>query len=197
MPLVVGAQVGLGFEWAARNSDLRDAMDGADTKNSIGFSGGGWLYANYYFSGMLAVQGGLGFVAKGLHFKTEQNGEELHVWSKFSYMEFPLGVKINVVNIRITALMLLDIALTGKTKLKMDDVTTEEKWEDADWDNFRRFNLGLRLGVGYAIPVGPIVLVPAMNWSTQFIDLYKDDIPEQMRFMNFFFNVSVEYGIPL
>jgi hypothetical protein len=55
----------------------------------------------------------------------------------------------------------------------------------------------LQLGVGYAIPVGPVAIIPGVNWSMQFIDLYKNDIPEAFRLMNVFFNVSVEYGIPI
>jgi hypothetical protein len=195
-PLVVGAQMGLGFGWAARNKDLIDAMDAAGLKNSIGFSGGGWLYVNYYFIPMLAVQGGLGFVAKGTHFK-EEPGSDNSLFYKFAYMEFPLGVKLNIINIRVTALMLLEVALSGKTKIQSGGMTVTEKWGDSEWNDIRRFNLGLRLGVGYAIPVGPVVLVPGVNWSTQFIDLYKQDIPEEFRLMNFFFNVSVEYGIPI
>jgi hypothetical protein len=195
-PLVVGAQMGLGFGWAVRNKNLQDAMDDAGLRNTVGFSGGGWLYVDYYIIPMLAVEGGLGFVAKGTHFKEEQGNDD-SLFYKFAYMQFPLGLKLNLINIRVTALMLLDIALTGKSKIKSGGTTVTEKWGDSEWDDIRRFNLGLQLGVGYAIPVGPVAIVPGANWSMQFIDLYKNDIPEAFRLMNVFFNVSVEYGIPI
>jgi hypothetical protein len=196
-PLVAGAKVGLGFEWAARNKDAKDAMDAADIKNSAGFSGGGWLYVNYYLIPMLALQGGLGFVAKGTHFKGNQTVGFDHLWYKFAYMEFPLGAMLNIINIRITALLLIEVALTGKYKTKTGGVITTDKWGDSDWDNARRFNLGLRLGAGYAIPIGPVVLVPGVDWSTQFINVVDTPGDDAMRLMNFFFNVAVEYGLPI
>ncbi len=202
-PLVLGAQLGLGFQWSARNKDMKDLTD----EGSVGFSAGGWLYVNYYLTEMLALHGGLGFVGKGSHYKGEEDVEgqaiNYHIWHKLTYMEIPLGVKLNIKNIRLTALILLDFALTGKTKYKGEvsgeGIEHKHKWEDDDWDNHRRFNLGLRLGAGYAIPIGPIVLVPGIDWSTHFINEYKgDDMGDAaILYMNFFFNVAVEYGFPI
>lgn len=208
--LALGAQIGLGMQWSARNSDLKDSMEGYmalgtgvdDITNSAGFSGGGWLFADYYLSNMLALEAGLGFVSKGAHWKTSASvlgfSEDLDVWYKFAYMEIPLGVKLAIRNFRVTALLLLNIALSGKTKFESDGDDQEDDWDDDQWDDWRRFNIGMRLGAGYAIPVGPIVIVPGVDWSTHFInELDIDDSDAGLRLMNFFFNVGVEFGIPL
>jgi len=212
--LAVGAKIGFGLEWSARNSDLRDVMDqgflfdvpGAnvgDVKNSAGFSAGGWLYADFWLLDMLALEGGIGFSGKGAHWKSTLSfmGQSIDtdLWLKLAYMEIPLGVKLDFMNIRVTAHLLFNIALTGKTKTDVDGTVEDDKWGDADWDTFRRFNLGLRLGAGYAIAIGPIVLIPGVDWSTHFIDEIKDDDIEdyQVRWMDFFFNVAVEYNLPI
>jgi hypothetical protein len=211
---VLGAQLGLGLEWGARNKALRDDMDRGFSfgggavgfsggKNSAGFSAGGWVYADYYLLDLLALEGGLGFVGKGGHFKYEIDALVTTVqgdhWIKMAYMEIPLGVKLNIHNFRISTLILLNIALTGKFKSDVDGNTDEDKFDDDYWDFWRRFNLGLRLQAGYAIPIGPIVLIPGIDWSTHFVDEIKDDDVEdyQVRWMNFFFNVAVEFPIPI
>ena len=54
----MGAKAGFGFEWAARNQDAKDTLNaiGGDMRNSVGFSGGGWLYVNYWVIPMVALQ---------------------------------------------------------------------------------------------------------------------------------------------
>ena len=214
--LVVGAQLGFGLEWGARSKDFKDAMDegfgldipGAggsiDVSNSAGFSAGGWLYVDYYLIPLLALEGGLGFVGKGAHYKYEGDVGLFSVdgddWIKMAYMEIPLGVKLNFMNIRLSGLILLNIALTGKYKSADGNNSSETKFDDDDWDTFRRFNLGFRLQAGYAIPIGPIVLVPGVDWSFHFIDEFKDDDIDdkyQVRWMNFFFNVAAEFALPI
>jgi hypothetical protein len=209
---VIGAQLGMGFEWGARNPELKDDMDDAgsifgltlgEVTSSAGFSAGGWFLADYYVLDLLALEAGFGFLEKGAHYKSEIhtvvgtiNGD---LWLKMAYMEIPLGVKFNIHNFRISSLLLLNIALSGRTKVKNDDNTSEHHFNDDDWDDWQRFNLGLRFGVGYAIPVGPIVIVPGIDWSFHFIDEIKnDDVfeDEEVRWMNFFFNVAVEFPIP-
>lgn len=206
--LALGAQIGLGMQWSARNSDMKDNMQGVmvagsgveDITNSAGFSGGGWLFADYYLSNMLALEAGLGFVSKGTHWKTTASvlnfSQDIDIWYKLAYMEIPLGVKLDISRFRVTALLLLNIALSGKTKAESGGDEQESEWEDEAWDDWRRFNIGMRLGVGYAIPVGPIVIVPGVDWSTHFInELDIEDSDAGLRLMNFFFNVGVEYGI--
>lgn len=196
--LAIGAKAGFGFEWAARNQEAKETIDAiaGDMRNSIGFSGGGWLYVNYWVIPVVAIQGGLGFAAKGSHFAAKDESMDVHVWNKLSYMEFPLGAMLKLAELRLTALLLLEVALTGNTRTKIDDTRNNVKWTETQWDNFRRFNLGLRLGVGYAIPAGPVTIVPGVDWSTQFINVIDTRGNEAMRFMNFFFGVAVEYGLP-
>ena len=213
--LVIGAQLGLGMQWAARNDEIKKAMnDGEmidipagggtfDVTSSAGFSAGGWVYVDYYLLPMLALEGGLGALGKGAHYKFKGDAFGFSVkgaeWIKMGYLEIPLGAKLDFQNFRVSALLLLDIALTGKYRIESGDNTEKRKFKDADWDVIRRFNMGFRLQVGYAIPLGPIVLVPGVDWSTHFIDEIKDDdVKEyQVRWMNFFFNVAAEITLPI
>ena len=212
---VIGAQLGLGLQWAARNQDLREGMNegemidipagggSIDVSNSAGFSAGGWVYVDYYLLPMLALEGGIGVLSKGAHYKFEGEAFGFSVegaeWIKMAHMEIPLGAKLNFKNFRVSALLLFDITLTGKYKIESGDNTEKEKFDDEDWNTFRRFNLGFRLQVGYGIPLGPIVLIPGVDWSTHLIDEIKEDDFEeyQVRWMNFFFNVAAEFTLPI
>jgi hypothetical protein len=214
--LVVGAHMGFGFEWTARSAELRDAMDThfsiggmeafstSDVENSAGFTGGGGFYVNYYLLPFLALEGGLGFIGKGRHWKGNVvffgNLMEGHVWTKLAYMEIPVGVTLNLRGFRLTTLLVLNIGLTGKTVTKFDGNTEDQSWGDNEWDVARRVNLGLRLGAGYAIPLGPVVIVPGVDWSTHFLNEYDDDDVDDdigVRFMTFLFKVAVEYTLPI
>jgi len=71
-------------------------------------------------------------------------------------------------------------------------------FSDEDWDNYRRFNLCPRVTLGYAIPVGPIAIVPGIAWSIEVINSAKghlaDDLDGKIHNMNFMFTVGAEFG---
>ena len=209
----MGAHLGFGFEWSARNEELRNNMDtslsfeglsASDVENSAGFTGGGGFYVNYYLLPFLALEGGLGFIGKGLHWQGRvslfRNSLEGHLWMKLAYMEIPVGVTFHLSGFRLTTLLVLNIGLTGRTVVEFEGNTEDVSWGDDEWDSMKRVNLGLRLGAGYAIALGPIVLVPGLDWSTHFLNEHdEDDIDGDIaiRFMTFLFKVAVEYRLPI
>jgi hypothetical protein len=92
----------------------------------------------------------------------------------------------------------LNFALSGKIKSKIDDHEDTHTVSGDDWDYTHRANIGLRVGLGYAIPVGPIAIVPGLSWSMHLINDIKgrpaDDANCKARAMNLMFNVGVEFG---
>lgn len=182
-PMVVGGQISMGI--AHIIGDNNDAKPR--------FAGGGLVYFDYYLSEMLALEAGLGMVGKGSRY--EEGPAEIK--GKGLYMEIPLGVKLNIQNFRIGAFLAMYIGLTGKTKAEISGNESESDWE---WDHYRRFNLGPKISLGYAIPVGPVFIVPGMDWSLHLINEFKDmpdDFDDSVRSMNIMFNVGVEFPLPV
>ncbi len=112
----------------------------------------------------------------------------------------PLQVSIPLVvdlGVQQPNLDLPTFALAGKSKSESGDTETEHKWDGDDWDNFRRFNMGPRIRVGYAIPVGPIAIVPGIYWSLHVLNENTGDNSDDyaMRAMNIMFLVAVEFGL--
>ncbi len=166
------------------------------------FAGGGGAYFDFYLTPLLALEAGLGIVGKGTREEgtIEEMGYEADYETrlKFAYLTIPLGVMLNIKGLQIGAAWEIAFALTGKSKSESGDTETEHKWDGDDWDNFRRFNMGPRLRVGYAIPVGPISIVPGMYWSLHVLNEYKDmpdEFDDSIRAMNIMFLVAVEFGL--
>ena len=125
---------------------------------------------------------------------------------KLIYMEIPIAAKLNIHNFQATMGIAFWFALAGKTISETDDDTTTHKWDgDDDWDRVRRVNLGPRITLGYAIPVGPVFIVPSITWMFHLInDLDEDEINDDIgpnsnedfkaRAMNIMFNVGAEFG---
>ena len=166
------------------------------------FAGGGGAYFDFYLTPLLALEAGLGIVGKGA--REEGTIEEMGYVAdyetrlKFTYLTIPLGVMLNIKGLQIGAAWEIAFALAGKSKSESGDTETEHKWDGDDWDNFRRFNMGPRLRVGYAIPVGPISIVPGIYWSLHVLNEYKDmpdDFDDSIRAMNIMFLVAVEFGL--
>ena len=102
---------------------------------------------------------------------------------------------------------MLNFALAGKSKSEGEieglDMSAEVKWNDDMWDSYRRFNIGPKIVLGYAIPVGPISIVPGISWSLHLLNEYKDldddDFEENdddsIRAMNIMFRVGAEFSL--
>jgi hypothetical protein len=193
-PFVVGAFMSMGAALT-----LGDLNYGQDQKPR--FAGAGGAYFNYYFTPMFAIDAGLGFIGKGYIIKYDEEGVDIKLRQTLINMEIPLGVKLNIKNIQIAAAVAIDIVVSGVARSKATDggdtSSTKHKLSGDDWDLVRRFNLGPKVAAGYAIPLGPVYLVPGLSWSMDLINYCKGDAAEyggKARGMNIMVVVAGEFG---
>ncbi len=191
--MAVGGYIAMGM--AHEVGDLDDAK--------MRFAGGFGAYFDFYLTPLLALEAGLGLVGKGTRGEETIMDQDYTFKMKLIYMTIPLGVKLNISGLYIGAAWEIAFALAGKSISESGDVESEHKWDGDDWDNFRRFNMGPRISVGYAIPVGPISIVPGMYWSLHLLNEWKDlddddfdgNDDDSIRAMNIMFLVAVEFGL--
>jgi hypothetical protein len=168
------------------------------------FAGGGGVYFDYYFIPFWGVEAGLGFTTKGIRYKGTEDGLEWKAQVRHMYMELPVMVKLNYRHFQATAGLALSVALSGVQTLKEGDSKRSQRFQSDRWRYYNRVNLGPKLGAAYAIPVGPVFVVPGITWSFHFIDeLNDDDIDHfapagdtrslRYRSMNLMFNAGVEW----
>lgn len=198
-PFVVGAYMGMGMAHSIikhddiDTEDLMEGIYGIDQKPKPRFAGAGGAYFDFYLMEILALEGGIGFVGKGFRLKED----DARYWERMIYMEIPLGAKLNIKGFQVGLAVAIYFALSAKTKYKDDDNEVTADWNDDAWDDYKRFNLGPKLTLGYAIPVGPVAIVPGLNWSIELIDNAKGDMEDaevRERNWNLFFTVGVEFG---
>jgi len=180
--MVIGGQISMGMATVLTDDD--------DDDSKPRFAGGGFAYFDYYVSEMLAIEAGLGFIGKGARYEEG----DLKLWMKPIYMEIPLGVKLNIQNFRVGILFAFDIGIGGKFK---GEFAGHEEEDDIEWDEDgypRNFNIAPKITLGYAIPVGPVDIVPGLDWAMNLLDDDDDDDDNWYRNMNLMFNVAVEFG---
>jgi hypothetical protein len=175
-PFVVGGMMSMGMA-----NIIGEANDTQDAK--VRFAGGGSAYFDWYLMDMLALEGGLGFVGKGCRSGDGDDKTKLML----TYFEITLGAKLNIHNFRAGLFLVPAFGLSGK--FKNDDNSADYKWDDMET---RRANLGVKVGFGYAIPVGPIAIVPGLDWSMHLINDQKEG--DSARAMNIMINAAVEWG---
>jgi hypothetical protein len=147
----------------------------------VRFAGGGGVYYDLYLSDVFALEIGVGLLGRGW----EADGLK---W-KLLFLSVPLGVKLDLQGFRIGVAVALEVGLRARTDWEYQD--QEDLWEYYD-----RLNFGPRVSLGYAIPVGPIAIVPGIDWSMHVLSAGHDDrFIEGPRFMNIMFNVGVELGL--
>jgi hypothetical protein len=188
-PFVVGAYMSMGMAHTILN--LGDSPDQTDPKPR--FAGAGGAYFDWYLMDLLAVEGGLAFIGKG--FRAEEG--DVKMWERIIYMEMPLGAKLAYMGFQASLTVGLEFALSGKTTAKEGGDKSSHKWDSEDWDLYRRFNLCPRITLGYAIPVGPIFIVPGLTWMIEVINDAKgdaDDANMKIHNMNLMINAGAEWG---
>jgi len=194
-PFVLGAFMGMGAALAVGNFQDGFIPDQyADSKRPR-FAGEGGIYFNYYLTDIWALEAGLDFAGKGFILKFDEG--DAKVRQTFIDLEIPIGMKLNVQNFQVALAINLSFVISGKVRSKSEaEGTTLEgthKMSGSDWDDIRRFNIGPKLNLGYAIPLGPVDLVPGISWSMDLIDMAKpDDLG--MRRMNIMLVVAGEFG---
>lgn len=198
----VGGYMSMGMALAA--GDGIPEMYGVDESDEFArFAGGGGVYFDFFFTRMVGLETGLGFLGKGTRLKGEINvagfSDDFNARMKIIYMEIPIAVKLNIRNFRLSLGIGLWFALSGKTVSKDGGTKTTHDFDGDDWEEMHRVNIGPRFAVGYAIPVGPVSIVPSVTWMFHLVnDLDNDSIPGNeeysARAMNIMFNVGAEFG---
>ena len=200
--MVVGGYFSSGFSFVAGDG-YEDLSGWPRGDRKAKWAGDGGAYFDFFFTDLIGIEAGLGFRNKGIRFRDGDVGEK----SSIVYMEIPVMAKLTFKGFQAALGLAFLVGLSGKTTTWNEDVDVKDRWDGDDWQYFHRVNLGPKLVVGYAIPVGPIYIVPGMSWSMHFInDLNNDEIedlplvpddPEyRMRAVNLMFRVAVEWPIP-
>ena len=187
--MVIGAQLSMGMAHAVGDDEVV-----GDAKPKFG--GGGYLYFDYYLLEILAIEAGLGIINKGYRIDESEGGVDYKSRVSIAYLEIPIGAKLNYMNIRAAVLFGFNIGFAGKAKEKEpQERDTDIEFDEPDYT--RRFNISTKIALGYGIPVGPITIVPGLDWSIHLMNDY--DGPQSddyaARAMNLMFNCAVEYGI--
>jgi hypothetical protein len=192
----IAMTAGDGYEtWLGINRNDRTAK----------FAIGGDAYFDYYFTPMFGIEAGLGFHNKGIRFSFNE-GPLVRSRLSFAYMEIPVCFKFDIHHFQGTVGFALFIALSGKESDKFDNDREEKiKWNDDDWQYYHRANFGPKLAFSYAIPVGPVFIVPGISWSIHLIndlnndELHRDnaipdDVDSRARANTLMANIGVEWG---
>lgn len=199
--MVIGGYYHLGFALVAGNGyELWTSQDRDD--RTAKFSTGGGAYFDYYFNHFLGIEGGFGIITKGIRY----HGADKHKVT-LPYMELPVMAKFTIKGFQAAVGLALFVALGGRTTNIYEENKTIHSFTDQDWDYMHRVNFGPKIALGYAIPVGPISIVPGLSWTIHFVnDLDSDEIEDStfrrddpnysMRATNLMFVVAVEWIIP-
>lgn len=202
--MVVGGNLSSGFAMVAGHG--YEQWMGIDrTNRTAKYAIGGSAYFDFYFTPMFAVEAGLGFSAGGIRFREDN----IVLKEVVTYMEIPVCFKVDYKHFQGAAGLVLFVALSGKTTLKDKDADSEitDKWNNTNrWQYIHRANFGPKLSFSYAVPVGPVFVVPGISWTMHLIndldngEIHNDDpfLPDSqkynMRANSLMFNVGVEWG---
>ena len=141
------------------------------------FTGGGEFAFNLYLSPVVAINLGMVLISKGYRADEilEEDGFRVEVEERMTFltMELPMGVLLNLSGFRIGIDMVVSYLLHGRAKGKLDGDSYESDIDN--WDQLRRLNIGPRVSLGYAIPAGPVAVVPGAFWEMDFLNVYDLD----------------------
>jgi hypothetical protein len=176
--MVVGGYLSTGLAMTA--GDGYEQLTGVSRNDRTAkFAVGGDAYFDYYFTPMFGIEAGLGFHNKGIRFSFEDTDEDLELIRSrlsFVYMEIPVCFKFDIHHFQGTVGFSLFFALSGKQSSKFDnDHKEEDKLNGSDWQYYHRVNFGPKLEFSYAIPVGPVFIVPGISWSIHLINDFNND----------------------
>ncbi|MGI6394128.1 MAG: hypothetical protein ACOX2F_05290 [bacterium] len=170
---------------------LNESSFGKIEKPKPIFAMGGGGYYDYYFNKFMGLGSGIEFFEKGNYIKSDK------ITNKFLSMQFPTNFLLNFWGVRVQAGVSFNYLLTGKVITKIDGKKYTYKLSGSDWSGFRRFNISAKAMVGYCISAGPVGIVPSFTWS---MDILNNDVSDSKsffstRFMNFMFNIGLEFGV--
>ena len=203
--MVVGGNLSLGFAMAAGDGyeEINDApIIGSNINRdnrTAKFATGGDVYFDFYFTPMFAVEAGFGFSTTGIRFS---DGSWTHKVA-MTQMQIPICFKVDFHHFQGAVGLALFVSLSAYTKDTVDNEEQKTRWEDEQWQYVHRANLGPKLSFSYAIPVGPVFIVPGISWFMHLInDIDNDEVNNDynldgvhnMRANTLMFNIGAEWA---
>jgi hypothetical protein len=154
------------------------------------FAGGGGAYVDLRLARAFALDVGIDLIGKG-----SMLGGYVGYRFQILYLEIPLGVKFIREGLALGIALGIDVGLFNK-KTPLDKGGIYEV-ETNNWDAYKRFNLSPRATLGYAIPVGPIAIVPGVAWSIEALSaLPKNEYHDwTLHNMNLMITLGAELGL--
>lgn len=199
--MVVGGYYANGFALMGGDGYEDMSLEWQRSDRTAKFSIGGGAYFDFFFTQYFGVEAGMGFLNKGIRFKEDN----VRLKYSFVYMEIPIMAKLDYKHIQVSLGFAFSVALTGRTFAKIGNSSSKENWSGGDWDYYHRVNIGPKIAAGYAIPVGPIFIVPGMSWTMNLVnDINNKRIEDdtglntdyRARANNLMFTVAVEWQLP-
>jgi hypothetical protein len=185
---VIGAHADVGMAHVVGND--------SDDKE-VRFAGGGGAYFDFYLNSILALEVGIGFIGKGYSYRGPYVGSVYcgtHT-VRLIYMDIPLGAKLNIKNFRASLLFAPNFAIAGKTTSDSSACPPKEHdWGEQQWGRYRRFNIDSKIVLGYAIPIGPVSLVPGFYMSIHLLDNNYVTSYHGQHSVNYMFRLAGEFG---
>ena len=206
--ILVGGHLMLGPAGVAEDwADLpKDGVGGLELKARM--AGGIGAFFQYFLTDMIALSAGLDFIGKGdkTHYDFLRDRTQRE---RVRHLEIPLGIRLNIQNIRLGFDLAFSIAVYGEywrkeNKINNLNVETDDKvihevhFDDSDWDNKRRFNIDPRLTAGYAIPVGKMYVIPGILFEFDLLNAAAGstkDANVKLRYINFMFTAALAFGL--
>jgi hypothetical protein len=184
--LTVGAYMAMGMGHAFVSDD------DADPKPR--FAGGFAAYVDWYLTDIFALQGGMGFIGKG----AREEDADLEAKLRAVYFEIPIGAKLNIQGFQAALLLAPAFGVGGKYKWELDGNKHSDDIDFGDSGEPKVFNLGLKVVLGYAIPlpVANLAIVPGLSFNVDLLNEYdEDDIDDEaVRWWNLMFHIGAEFG---
>jgi hypothetical protein len=184
--LTVGAYMSMGMGHAIYSDD--------DVDPKPRFAGGFAAYVDWYLSDIFALEAGLGFLGKGARY--EDDDFDLEAKLRAVYMEIPIGAKLNISGFQAALLLAPAFGVGGEYKYEVDGDSDSEDIDFGDSGEPKVFNLGLKVVLGYAIPVWRLFIVPGLSFNMDLLNEFdEDDLDdESARWWNLMFHIGAEFG---
>jgi hypothetical protein len=201
----VGAYGGGGLSFVSGNG-YETMISLIEQDHQLKFSAAGGAYADYFFNKTFGLEMGAGVVGNGIRFTDGEADYALRI----RYLEFPVLVKARISYFRLAVGLAVWVGVSGESEYYEGsrDIT---KWNDDDWQNFHRVNVGPLVMAGMAIPAGPLSVVPSVTFRAHLInDINSDALMDddefigmhptvnedelKMRFFSVHLNCAVEYS---
>jgi hypothetical protein len=160
------------------------------------WTGGGGLEYAGFINEYFGLGASVGFVGRGCAYAQQ----DVELRRQVTYLTMPIGVRLRFSGIQLGIALGFDFALAGRSYERFSRqgqlVSSTIKWGSEEWQFHRRFNFGPVLSIGYAIPVGPVAIVPRVTWSMHVRrEAWEDAGGSDRRYMNVMFNIGMAYGI--